>query len=166
MGSTLILVVGPSGVGKSTLCDLFVQQSESAVHLQASSFVKHGGEPDPDQTGLTAAIRREVDGRPEAVALVDGHLVIRGKRIPLEAIRILAPSGLIVVTDDPAEIVQRRLAVRPAEDADQIEEEQADEVAFARELSVELDVPVLVVDEASMERFAAAVKQIVITAAA
>ncbi len=142
MGTGIILVAGVSGVGKTTLCQRVAANERGIHHLIASSFVS--GQRATDQVELVARIRAAAQGL-GGTTLVDGHLIVGGIKVPLEAVAALAPRAIVVVTAHPRDIVSRRTSdgnrTRSTLTEDEIHHAQTAEVQWARELASAIGVP-------------------------
>ncbi|WP_168709046.1 AAA family ATPase [Onishia niordana] len=153
MRKKLILVAGVSGVGKSTLCSKYAKNNNSTSHVQASKFAELVDGEDQDQAGLAKKIREEFIKSRKEVFLLDGHLIIGGKKIPEEAINILSPDGIIIVTDNPEKIYFRKIndnsRKRSVSSPVEIAEEQNSVVEYAKKISTERNKPLQVIEEAS-----------------
>lgn len=164
MNKKLFLIVGQSGVGKSTLCSKAVQECSRIAHIKASDFVRKLSPARPSQTDLVRRIRAQADVMQEDIILVDGHLILRGMRVPEEAVQVLAPNCILVITDSVEHIQGRRRAdstrSREEESNETIAENQQAEVKYALELGDNLGTHVLVLEKADWEEFITALNKL------
>jgi adenylate kinase len=140
--NTTVLVFGVPGVGKSTACLRFVQRNPGSGYLSASKVLSvltrrsvaelraaTREEVTSHQGRLATELKRQRDALSESVVLIDSQNVIDAERqlvrIPVEAIRLIEPTGLILLTAPPQEIFLRRradLKIRPPRSIDEIAE--------------------------------------------
>jgi adenylate kinase len=150
----LLLVAGVSGVGKTKLCQQLCRDISQLRYLRASAFVWQG--PDFSQISLAKKIRDAADSQKVPIVL-DGHLVIDGKKLPAKCIEILSPRGLIVVVGASERIMQWRsqdaARRRSLESADEIALAQETEVSWGRELAGRTKIPFEVVFSDDNEKF-------------
>jgi len=152
-------VAGVHGVGKSTVCNV-ISKEFSIPHYTASQIIraekasaisansKQVADVVENQRLLIQGISRLLvsDG-----LLLDGHFTMQRKSdsgievIQLEVFRALQVSAVVVFIDDSTEIAKRMLArdktVLPVEF---LQEHQAAEVAHAKYIASELNVPIVV----------------------
>lgn len=165
IGPSIILVAGVSGVGKTTLCQRLASHQPGVHHLVASAFVD-GGRPS-DQMALVKRIRAAAE-QLDGACLVDGHLIIGGNRVPQEALAVLAPQAILMVTGSPADILARRAAdttrSRPSIAEEDLRHAQEAEAGYAQELALALGVPFAAIGCRDDEGFRAAIHQMLGTA--
>ena len=157
MGQNLVFVSGVHGVGKSTICKAICNEL-NLYYLSASELIKWSEfNRDPanklvediskTQERLVSALNfsRQQGGN----CLLDGHVCLFNSksevtRISLQTFELINPSIMCVITGTPHEIEEsqkqrggqvysRRL----------IEEMQNSEVAHARQISTDLNVPLI-----------------------
>ena len=165
----VIGVVGISGVGKSTLIRRVADQSPVA-HLQASELIKaeqerlgyaastseelRAGPVLSNQALLISGFQNAVNSCSGETVLFDGHVLIDSGfelvEVPESVFAELKCDGIVVLTDDPDEIVRRRSAdsarIRPIRLASEILDQQHKVVNRARCIARELDIPCTVID--------------------
>lgn len=152
MEEGIILVAGISGVGKTTFCQRLTEAAAGIHHFVASSFVD--GQQAVDQLRLVARIREAARER-GGTSLVDGHLIVGGKKVPLEAVAALAPKAIVLVTGHPRDVVARRASdntkQRPPLHEDDIALDQDAELQWARELAQSIGIPFATVDGSNQQ---------------
>lgn len=164
MTKQVILVVGPSGVGKSTLCSQAAETGHVA-HILASSFARVTAGVDSDQLSITKAIRHKAEMCKESTVIVDGHIVLKGAKIPKTAVKVLDPSAIIVVTDDVEAVASRRsldtTRTRQNESTEIIAQDQDLEVRYAQELAASLGIRLAVLERPDWKVFSAALNEVI-----
>lgn len=156
----IFLVVGVSGIGKTTLCR-YLTEVEDVNHFSASDFVDDG--ISSDQANLSRQIRKAVNQLTKPTIL-DGHLVVAGSKISLEAISALAPKAIIVVTGNPSKIVSQRITesikIRPKETECEIDKAQGEEISWAREIAHAEGIEFLTIEALDKNGFREQVRKI------
>ena len=160
-----ILVLGVSGVGKSTACSKAVSANPSLLHLRASRLLceatgqtadalrlSSSDDVESNQQLLAVALDRKVAMLQHTTVLLDGHAVIDNDRtlirISTRAVEALKPNGILLVEASPAVILQRRASdrrrrpLRTIEDLEQEIKAERDAVFGYRQA---LDVPLEIV---------------------
>lgn len=122
-----ILVLGVSGVGKSTACARVAEADPGFLHLRASRLLSEAtGQtvealrvaPEDairrNQELLAAALDRRTAELEQITVLLDGHAVIDNDRtlfrVSTEAVAALRPDGMLLLEASPEVILQRRAA--------------------------------------------------------
>lgn len=120
-----ILVFGVSGVGKSWLCQEFTRAHPNFLYLRASDVLSDITSKAPEELRTAKAdqikanqqllaneLRLRRRGQRERPVLVDAHGVIDNDnelvRVPVESVRSMEPTGLILLEADPSVIANRR----------------------------------------------------------
>lgn len=173
--STTIIIIGVSGVGKSTLIRSVVSEIPSCRHVQASQLLKDAlkahteelrlGQVLDNQKVLIEAFQR-VRVLTEDVILLDAHCIIDSDRgveiIPELVFRSLEPRGFVEVWDEPGAVVLRRVLdakrVRPARDEVAIREHQTLSSETVEQYAGQIGVPLFRVQSGDTLGFLAAVK--------
>ena len=151
----MIFISGVHGVGKSYFCNL-VKEATGIECFSASSLIKerkkHGfpadkrvADIDENQLYLLAA----VDDLRASLGefLLDGHFCLLNTegvitRIPVDTFTTLKPEAIILLTEDPAIIAQRRQEHDGVEHkASDIKAFQDEEIKYAEEVAELLQVP-------------------------
>lgn len=156
MQNNIIFLAGVHGVGKSTMCasalkNLPVELLSSSELLKwteiSSVENKKVADISATQNRLIEGLRNAIDYDKRYV--LDGHFCLLNgagvvERIPFETFRAINPSGIVVLTDNPGQIV-RRLKNRDKAlySSAMISSFQTEEVAYAKEVSDVLSVPLL-----------------------
>jgi adenylate kinase len=151
----MIFISGVHGAGKSYFCNL-VKEATGIECYSASSLIKEKkkqGFPadkrvadiDENQLYLLAAVD-DLRASPGEF-LLDGHFCLLNKegaitRIPLDTFTTLRPEAIILLTEDPEIIAQRRQERDGVEHkASDIKAFQDEEVKYAGEVAELLQVP-------------------------
>lgn len=156
MQNNIIFLAGVHGVGKSTmfasaLKNLPVELLSSSELLKwteiSSVENKKVADISATQNRLIEGLRNAIDYDKRYV--LDGHFCLLNgagvvERIPFETFRAINPAGIVVLTDNPGQIV-RRLKNRDKAlySSAMISSFQTEEVAYAKEVSDVLSVPLL-----------------------
>jgi adenylate kinase len=178
-----ILVCGISGVGKTRLLDDVVKLLPSVVVWRASEIIgaaRNILDPEALRTLPAGEILQsqvllvqgfEVQRRefPDSLVLLDAHSVIDSDNglieIPIEVAAHFMPTGILHVSDEPARILERRLAdtkrVRPARSLGQLTEYQRRSIAVCEGYSVALDVPLIEIRSGDIGGFTKAIRSVV-----
>lgn len=150
----IILVVGVSGVGKTTLCRHLAMTAPAIHHLTVSSFVEPGRPV--DQIKLARRIRT-VTAVLDGTCLVDGHLLVGENHISQEAVVALAPKAILVVTGSPADIAARRSVdiarSRPLVCEGDLRRLQEAEICYARKLAATFGLRFATIESQDAEGF-------------
>lgn len=154
MSSNLVMVGGVPGVGKSTLCEQLSGAIRELCHLTASAFLSD--ELEHDQISLAVTLREFADRRCQT-AMVDGHFVVGGKRVPIEAFRILHPVGVIVVYGQLQSILgwrqQDKRRQRKLETESEVRLAQEAEIAWAQSVAQSERIPFALVESSAPHEF-------------
>lgn len=161
-----VLVFGVSGVGKTHACADYSARHPNTLFVSASSLLKAATAASGEalRTASAAQIRRNQARLADALAayragretmpiLIDAHGVIDNDsefvRIPLSAIRSLAPDQLILLEAEPALVAERRAAdtrSRPHRPIEAIVREIAAERAAVKSYARALDLNLAIGD--------------------
>lgn len=155
---TVIFVSGIHGVGKTYFCNIMKKrlnvESYTASQLIASrrnegfSESKLVSNIDDNQDLLVAAI--EELRKAEKEFILDGHFCLLNEsgeitRIPLDTYMLLKPDVIILLTERPEVIADRRLQRdNVCQDVSEITEFQEKEKCYAKEIAEKLDVSLVV----------------------
>jgi adenylate kinase len=176
------VVFGVSGVGKSWLIARF-GEAVPIAHAQASQLLRDAraeisGRLESQEELRQGAVLDNQALLIEAFAkfrliatkpiIFDGHSVIdAGDRlvaIPVEAIRAIAPAGLIFIKDKPAAIVARRARdttrSRPVRSDSEILDHQIRAQALCERYAEALDIPLTLVQAGDKAGFSSAIETI------
>jgi adenylate kinase len=157
-----IVVFGLSGVGKTTACRSFTARHPEFVYISASELLSTAtGLPverlrDADakdivryQSLLATALNHRLGEHRGSNVIIDGHSIIdNGRevvRIPIDVVRSLRPSGLILLEGSPDDILRRRRAdgtLRPQRSPAELALQLALAKETARSYADELNVPI------------------------
>lgn len=152
----MIFISGVHGVGKSYFCDLLREHlgvdSYTASTLIAEkkkvgfSSDKHVSDIDKNQLYLLEAVKELRESGKEF--LLDGHFCLLDKlgkiaRIPMETFTSLAPDAIVLLTEEPAIIAERRKQ-RDGIDhsAVDIKAFQDEEKTYANDVAALLRIPI------------------------
>jgi adenylate kinase len=172
-------VFGISGVGKSWLIGQLLEKHD-LVHVQASVLMREAKAKLLNRSVDSEELRtgKVVDNQAmlieafEALRLeenrdiiFDGHNLIDSDQgfveIPIEVIKALKPSSIVVIVDDPDAIAARRAAdtgrVRPARKAAELQNYQDLVIRIARDHAARLQIPFTKIRSGAMEDFEVAV---------
>ncbi len=122
-----ILVLGVSGVGKSTACARVAEGDPGFLHLRASRLLSEATGQSAEalrvapevairlnQELLAAALDRRTAGLEHTTVLLDGHAVIDNDhvlfQVSTEAVAALRPDGMLLLEASPEVILRRRAA--------------------------------------------------------
>lgn len=181
MGKT-IAVFGISGVGKSRLCSSYATATGS-VHAQASELLKSAKQAISgrsvssedlrqgnilDNQSLLVLSFKELSSVERENIVFDGHTVVDGGtalvEIPFEVIASIDPAGVIFIWDEPAKIVERRLAdtkrQRQSRTAVELNEHQTKAESLAQAYAERLSIRFARVRSGDDDQFAKAVTSI------
>lgn len=159
----VVAVVGLSGVGKTRVLKE-LSEKIPFLHLQASQIIKneqvrrHGSPSTSEQLRSGQIIDNQrllISGfeyqtaNCDSLVVFDGHVVIDAGssiiEIPSSIFKALKCESLVVLTDDPSDLVRRRLAdrtrVRPLRSRLQIERQQTRMIEVAQRIACELSIP-------------------------
>ena len=151
----MIFISGVHGVGKSYFCNLLKERlgisaytaSQLIAETKQSGFNPDKKVADIDQN--QQYLLRAVDNLRSQGAefLLDGHFCLLNTngeitRIPEDTFTRLNPDAIVLLTDDPNVIVQRRFARDHVElKVDDIARFQEAEIMYANEVAARLGVP-------------------------
>lgn len=157
MVQKVVLVVGVSGVGKSTLCQSISEATLETLHLTASNFVKTvGGRIDSDQMSLTRAIKSSLDEFLGSLVLIDGHLTFENFEIPITAIELLQLDFILALKEDPEIILERRKSdstrVRRIETIDMIRKAQEREILYSQSIANALGIEMYIIQNPTVSK--------------
>ena len=154
----MIFISGVHGVGKSYFCNLLKERlgisdytaSQLIAETKQSGFSPDKKVADIDQN--QQYLLRAVDNLRSQGAefLLDGHFCLLNTngeitRIPEDTFTRLNPDAIVLLTDDPNVIVQRRFARDHVElKVDDIARFQEAEIMYANEVAARLGVPLKV----------------------
>lgn len=154
----MIFISGIHGVGKSYFCDevkkrlgLNAYSASSLISELKEEFFKSDKlikDIDNNQGYLLEALKR-LD-KSEKRYLLDGHLCLlngRGyvQRINIQTFFDLNPRGIVLLTENPGVIAERRQTRDGIiHDKDQINSFQNEEIAYAKEVSALLGIPLYI----------------------
>jgi len=178
-----ILVCGVSGVGKTRLLEDVIRFLPSAVIWRASGIIGAArnildpetlrtlppGEILRSQALLVQGFEAQRRASPRSLVLLDAHSIIDADagfiEIPVEVAARFMPSGILHVSDEPARILERRLAdtkrVRPVRSLAQLTEYQRRSIAACEGYSVALRVPMIEVRSGEGESSTRAIQAII-----
>jgi adenylate kinase len=120
-----IIVLGISGVGKTTACRAFVARNPEFLHVTASELIRkatgarleelrtaNAEQILANQLVLQQALQTELQKQKAPNVLIDGQCVLDNGReivvIPADLIAPLRPTGFILLEGRPEEILRRR----------------------------------------------------------
>jgi len=145
----VFLVVGISGVGKSTACQVACSTIQNSIHITASRFIEKEPILALDQHKLTRKIKSEIDKESNKVFLIDGHLTLKKFKVPLSAIKTLRIDYLIILTEKPEVIRNRRLKdigkEREKESLNRITYSQEMEIHYGIHTAKKLNIPLFII---------------------
>jgi len=173
--STTIIVVGVSGVGKSTLIQSVASEIPSCRHVQASHLLKNALKAQAEELRLGAVLDNQkvlidafqkVRALAEDVILLDAHCIVDSDHgieiIPEAVFRSLEPTGFVEVWDEPGAVALRRVLdakrVRPARDEVTIRNHQTLSSETVEQYAAQIGVPLVRVQSGDAVGFMAAVK--------
>jgi adenylate kinase len=157
-----IIVLGISGVGKTTACRSFVTRHRQFMLISASELLREATglseeelrtadakEVLHNQAVLSAMLTQRLSRCPDASVIIDGQVIIdNGReivRVPVDVVRSVNPIGMILLEAPAEEVVRRRLSSgvrRPK----RVAPELAFQMNLARDLVVDygrvLNIPV------------------------
>jgi len=157
----IVFIAGIHGVGKGSTCSKIVDD-ETFFHRSASSVIK-----EEKASAISANSKRVVDvadnqrlllagisrfRAPEGTLLLDGHFTLISKvgilvEIPIDVFTSLELSQIVMIVDDPVEILKRLEARDGAGvDVDFIKEHQVREEKHGRSVAALLGVHFSLVD--------------------
>lgn len=151
MGKRIILIVGVSGVGKSTLCKSITEKYPQSLHLTASKFAKKNDEIDYNQTNLTRRIRASIESFDGSLVLIDGHLTFDKFEIPVKAVQLLQLDSILVLEEDPLTILERRKSdlsrLRVKETESTILKAQNREIQYSQSVACSLNINIQIIKQ-------------------
>ncbi|WP_455182965.1 ATP-binding protein [Azospirillum palustre] len=174
MDGKIFIVLGLSGVGKSTACRSFVARHPEYLYVKASDLIHEASSLTfeelrtassesilENQKLLVKALHLRRIGREDQRVIIDAHSVIDNDRdlvcIPVDVIKSLCPNGFVFLEVDAHTLLSRRMAAkkpRPLRSADELAQQQvlAKEVAFqyAKELCTPI-ITAVVTDDFDLE---------------
>ncbi|MGF1924796.1 MAG: ATP-binding protein [Bacteroidia bacterium] len=119
--SSLILILGISGVGKTSLSVEYAERNSGFRSISASSLIaekKLGLSPATldeirrNQEALVSSVLHQKQDNPGTTLLLDGHAAIEtpsgASAIPDDVFDRIQPTAIVLVYDDPVEISARR----------------------------------------------------------
>ncbi|WP_311276823.1 AAA family ATPase [Methylobacterium sp. WCS2018Hpa-22] len=145
MKHSTVIVLGISGVGKTTLCEAFVAKHKTFLHFSASKLLQAATGCSPDrlrllpkesiiknQNLLGEALFQKMAGREGYNLIIDAHTIIDNETglvvVPIEPIASLNPKGFIFLHAAPEVLLQRRLTdnrKRPYRTATELRKQQS-----------------------------------------
>jgi len=151
----MIFISGVHGVGKSYFCNL-VKEATGIACFSASSLIserkkhdfpadKRVTDIDENQTHLLAAVEELRTDHGEF--LLDGHFCLLNKtgeitRVPIETFTSLKPDAIILLTEKPEIIAERRKERDGVEHrVSDIRAFQDEEIRYAKEVAELLQIP-------------------------
>ena len=157
----MIFVSGVHGVGKTHFCSLLKERlgvpaysaSQLIADVKQSGFSpdKRVADIDENQMYLLEAVGKL--NRQGKEYLLDGHFCLwntDGKitRVPEDTFSQLSPDAIVLLTEDPNVIVQRRFERDHIENnVDDIARFQKAEIAYAKEIAEKLKIPLKISQE-------------------
>lgn len=156
MQNNIIFLAGVHGVGKSTMCASAL--NSLPIELLSSSellkWTEISSAENKKVSDINATQNRLIEGLRNAIEydkryVLDGHFCLLNgdgevKRIPFETFRAINPAGIVVLTDNPGQIVRRlKNRDRALYSSAKISSFQTEEIAYAKEVSDILSVPLL-----------------------
>lgn len=169
MLNSLTLVLGVSGIGKTSLCKAFVDKNPFFKCYTASVLIREmngksaeeirrsdKSEIFENQKLIARAIKKKLSQFPDRPIILEGHGVIdigtEVVSIPPELIRPMMPTGIIALDSDPQEVLRRRSERRcPDRSVWQIEDQLELAKNIAAEYATYLRIPIVhyFIDDAS-----------------
>ncbi|WP_171041737.1 ATP-binding protein [Pseudoalteromonas phenolica] len=139
------LVVGISGVGKSTLCHAINVKFSVVEHIVASRLIKGSKNFNEAQQLLVNRINKLIKASKKRVFLIDGHLLIGENKVSISVLKKLKLDGIVYLLDSPDAIRTRRLKdetrERVIETAQDIEISMLKELEYSKLVSKKLSIP-------------------------
>jgi adenylate kinase len=159
-----IIVLGISGVGKTTACREYVVHNPEFLHLTASELIRNATgvtlqelmtadamEIMRNQLVLQKALQTELQKRQATKVIIDGQCVLDNGReiviLPVDLVAPLRPTGFILLEDEPAKVLQRRLndsRERPLRTAEELSAQMEMNRVAVRGYATTLMVPLVV----------------------
>ncbi|WP_259399788.1 ATP-binding protein [Pseudoalteromonas sp. SG44-8] len=153
----IILVAGLSGVGKTTFCKKVSSSNSRTLHIVASSVQKRCNETDfnSNQLNLIEEINKIVAESTYEIFLIDGHLFIKNKKVPIAAIRKLHLRAIVFIYEEANTIIHRReideLRKRNVETQSQVIKSLEEQLEYCNYISKELDLPLVILQPSKQD---------------
>lgn len=153
----VILVVGLPGVGKTKFCEKVSSNNPKILHIVASSVQKKSNDLafNSNQLNLIEEINKIVAESINEIFLIDGHLFIKNKRVPIAAIRKLHLSAIVFIYEEANTIIHRResdgLRARNVETQNQVIKSLEDQLEYCNYISKELDLPLIILQPSKQD---------------
>lgn len=173
--TTLIIVFGVSGVGKTTACVEYANRYDDVVHFSASALLKldrvtsgtrSANEMMEDQERLVGLVREARLKTRASLMLLDAHslVFVSGREIviPPDVIAAMQPTGLIFFMADGALVSERRTSRGDAWNVtpEEIDKSQKNALAAAELYAKQLPCQLLVVEASQGADLAGAIRRL------
>ncbi|CCO47127.1 hypothetical protein VIBNISOn1_230026 [Vibrio nigripulchritudo SOn1] len=155
----IILIIGISGIGKTTFCSHYRDYNYGICHIVASSHIKfvldqHGC---VNQEYLTKSIYHQIESDPSNIFLIDGHLINNDVPISLEALTHLKLDAIIALIAEPKTIILRRKSDltrnRKDEGVGELLSQQNHETEYASIVAENLSIPLIKIENPNLKTF-------------
>jgi adenylate kinase len=174
MSRAIILVFGPSGVGKTTIIRQFIQSHPNFIHFSSGTLIDSNisdAQRDllrlssreqilSNQLHLTQNFQKLVQENKNKNIIFDGHCTIDNGHefidIPFEVIDRLHPSKIVFMNADYSEIIaqRKRDTSRPLRSIDSIEHIERfvqQSINTAKKYAKKMDIPFVVIQPSLIE---------------
>lgn len=180
MTQKVILVVGLSGVGKTTMIKAFVNKNEGYVFVTASSLLAQKTKTEDtdalrrgstdnivhNQQHIVRAFAEYRAANVKSNIIIDGHVIIDNDQgiveVPYHVIAALNPDKVIVIVSEPEDIISRRKndenRIRPDRTKLGVHQQQTLSLRKANEYSKKLKCPFIQVSSGNIEFFTQSIK--------
>ncbi|PKF78957.1 hypothetical protein CW749_13365 [Vibrio sp. vnigr-6D03] len=142
-----ILVLGASGIGKTTYCQSYQPKQPNVHHVIASQHLNNIHKQDshtPIQSQLVASINGHIARQTSGLFLIDGHLINRGVKVPVEVLKNLNLDMILFLKSNPEQILFNRnhdvSRIRSTETIDEIINSQNSELEYSKYVANNLSI--------------------------
>lgn len=162
-----ILIIGASGIGKTTFCGYYRDYHYSTLHIVASSHIKFALDQNGsvNQEYLTKSIYHQIESDPSNIFLIDGHLINNDVPISLEALTHLKLDAIIALIAEPETIIRRRkndlTRNRKDEDVRELLSQQNHETEYASIVAEYLSIPLIKIENPNLKTFEIEINRLV-----
>lgn len=154
-----ILIIGLSGIGKTTFCTYYRDYHYGTCHIVASSHIKFALDQNGsvNQEYLTKSIYHQIESDPSNIFLIDGHLINNDVPISLEALTNLKLDAIIALIAEPETIIRRRkndlTRNRKDEGVGELLSQQNHETEYASIVAESLSIPLIKIENPNLKTF-------------